>query len=139
MLVLQFPFVSTLSSPTPRDTHPPLYPFSCSRRTESGGSIRLLLFGELDLAGEVRFRTALAGAQEDSDRVLLDLTALRLLDCAGLSAIFAGARRAGREGAALILVHPDGQVRRLLDLVGPPPGVDVLGREDLAAGEKVAA
>ena len=140
MPVLQHLFVSTVSSPTPAAAYPPPYPFTCSRRAESGGSIRLLLSGELDLAGKTRFYAALASAQEDSDRVLLELSALRLIDCAGLAVLFSGARRARREGSALILMHPRGQVRRVLDLVGEPTGVTVVGREDLpATEERVAA
>jgi anti-anti-sigma factor len=132
--------VTTASSSIPRVAYPPPHPFTCNRRAESGSSIHLLLSGELDLSGETRFRAALESAQEDADRVLLELATLRLIDCSGLAVLFGGARRADREGAALVLMHPCGQVRRLLDLVGAPAGVTVIAQEALPAiREKAAA
>lgn len=138
MSVQPYASVTAVSS-TPPVAYPPPYPFTCSRRAEGGSSICLLLSGELDLAGETRFRAALESAQEDSDQVLLELTALRLIDCSGLAVLFAGARRAHREGAALVLTHPCGQVRRMLDLVGAPAGVTVVGQEALPTVKESAA
>jgi anti-sigma B factor antagonist len=112
-------------SPLTRANPPPPF-FLSSRRAEAGGAIRLVLAGELDLAAKPEFEAALSAAQADSDRVLLDLSALTLIDCAALSTIYAAAERGRREEAALILVGPRGQVRRLLDLTGPPAGVSVL-------------
>lgn len=119
---------------------PPPQVFSWIRRPETGGSIRLLLAGELDLAARSIFETALDGAQNDSDRVILDLRPLELIDCAAFFALFTAAERSRREGAALILQGPRGQVRRVLDLIGMPAGVVVMGQEDLPArGSDVAA
>jgi len=108
---------------------PPL--FISSRVAESGGSIRLVLAGELDLVARDRFATDLDLAQHESDRVLLDLRALVLIGCSCLATLFAAARRARLEGGALILLDPRDQVRRMLDLVGPPPDVAVLEAGDL--------
>ncbi len=105
--------------------------FMSSRRAETGGSIRLVLAGELDLAVGTRLESDLEEAQDGSDRVLLDLRALSFVDCACIATFFAAARRARRDGAVLILLGPIGQVRRLLDLIGPPPGVAVLEHGDL--------
>lgn len=116
------PPVSTLE-------RPPLS-FLVSRRAESGGSIRLILSGELDLAARPHFESALDAAQDDSERVLLDLRALALIDCAGLATIFAAAARAHRELTVLILLDPRGQVRRVLDVVGVPPEVEVIDQVD---------
>jgi anti-anti-sigma factor len=125
---------STLAAPEPRPHF-----FSCSRMPESDGSIRLVLTGELDLAARAHFASALVGAQVDSDRVLLDLDALTLIDCASLFVVFTAARRSHREEAVLILLNPRGQVRRVLDLVGAPAGVDVLDHGDLQADARIAA
>jgi ABC-type transporter Mla MlaB component len=76
------------------------------------------------------FKSALDEAQDDSDRVLLDLRALSFIDCACVAGLFAAARRGRREGAELILLGPRGQVRQMLDLVGSPTDVTLLGQGD---------
>ena len=117
------------SSPFPELRPPPA--FMSSRRAETGGSIRLIVAGELDLAARHNFMSALAEAQDHSDRVLLDLRALSFIDCACIAGLFAAARRGRPERSALVLVSPRGQVRRVLELVGSPPGVAVLDHVDL--------
>lgn len=119
------PMLSVVSRPRPA----PL--FISSRRAEAGGSIRLVLAGELDLSARHRFDGDVAEAQAHSGRVLLDLRALTFVDCACLAIVFAAARRARSEGSVLILLDPRGQVRRMLDLVGSPPGTAVLDEGDL--------
>lgn len=114
---------------------PPPGAFTWTRRAESGDSIRLALAGELDLAARTHFAAALHDAQGDSDRVVLDLGELSLIDCASLHVIFTAAERSRRDGGVLILQNPRGQVRRVLDLVGPPAGVVVLDHEDLPSEE----
>lgn len=111
-----------------------LSPFTCTRRTEDG-SIRLILAGELDLAVRPFFETALADAQTDAERVLLDLRALTLIDCANLFLIFTAAERSHREEWVLTLLSPRGQVRRVLDLVGVPRGSAVSDHEELPGSE----
>lgn len=107
---------------------PPL--FSCTRRAEGRGSIRLVLAGELDLSARAHFEGALKDAQADASRVILDLQALTLIDCASLSVVFDAAFEAHRRNTVLILLDPRGQVRRVLDLTGAPKGVAVLERSD---------
>lgn len=110
--------------PPPRIGSSPSEPppsFTWTRRAESG-SIRLLLVGELDLAFRPSFETAVADAQADSDRVVLDLRALTLIDCANLFVVYSAAERGRRDGSVLVLLSPRGQVRRVLDLLGVPPG-----------------
>jgi len=128
MSISRHPFSPDPSVPLP--AKPPSH-FISSRVAESSGSIRLVLAGELDLAARHHFETDLDQAQRDSERVLLDLRALSLIDCSCLATLFHAARRARREGAALILLGPCDQVRRVLDLVGPPPEVAVLDPGDL--------
>jgi anti-anti-sigma factor len=134
------PQKSAASGPPPPAESPPSQFFNCSRRAERGGSIRLLLDGELDLAAVAQFRTALDAAQDDSGRVVLDLGALSLIDCAALSVLAAGADRRRRDGAVLIVLSPRGQVQRVLRLIGAPAGVTMVDREDLPdAGVRAAA
>jgi anti-anti-sigma factor len=114
--------------------------FAWTRHVESGGSISLVLAGELDLATREPFEAALADAQAKSDRVVLDLRALTLIDCASLFVIHAAAARSRREHAVMILLSPRGQVRRVLDLLGAPPGAAILEHHELpGADRKVAA
>lgn len=110
--------------------------FSCSRRAEGRGSIRLILAGELDLSARAHFEQALRDAQSDASRVVLDLQALTLIDCASLSVVFDAAVETRRRDGVLILLDPRGQVRRVLDLTGAPDGVAVLASSD---AEPVAA
>jgi anti-anti-sigma factor len=122
------------ASPPPSTTAPPSGPpplFSCSRMAESGKRVRLVLAGELDLASRAHFKQALSDALSDASRVVLDLRALTLIDCASLSVIFDAAVEVRRTGAVLILLEPRGQVRRVLDLTGAPDGVAVLERTDI--------
>jgi anti-sigma B factor antagonist len=105
--------------------------FHCSRRAEGGGVIRILLAGELDLAATPYLGTALDGAQDDSDRVMLDLRALTLIDCAGLALLYGAGERARREGSTLTLKNSRGQVSRLLDLLGVPDDVTVVDEDDV--------
>lgn len=116
------------SSSGPGLRPPPL--FSCTRRAEGRGSIRLVLAGELDLSARAHFEQALTDAQADASRVVLDLQALTLIDCASLSVVFNAAIEARRRNAVLVLLDPRGQVRRVLDLTGAPEGVAVLERSD---------
>jgi anti-anti-sigma factor len=73
---------------------------------------------------QAEFKQALDGAQADSDRVILDLGALTLIDCACLFVVFSAAKRTRREGG-LVLLNPQGQVRRVLALIGIPNGAVV--------------
>lgn len=122
--------------PAKRALSPPAPPsgFTSTRRAESG-SIRLILAGELDLAFRPAFETAVADAQTDSDRVLLDMRALTLIDCANLAVVFNAAERSRRDESVLILLSPRDQVRRVLDLLGAPPGAAVLDHEELPSRE----
>lgn len=120
------------SSPQPTGScvgPPPL--FSCARRAESPDTIRLVLAGELDLCAREHFKQALADAQADADRVILDLQALTLIDCASLSVVFDAAVGARRRDTVLTMLDPRGQVRRVLDLTGAPEGVALLSRSDV--------
>lgn len=123
---------SAIASPS---VPPPL--FSCSRRAEGGSRVRLVLAGELDLAFRTHFEQELRDAVSEAVRVILDLRALTLIDCASLSVIFDAAVEVRRTDAVLVLLEPRGQVRRVLDLTGAPDGVAVLEQADIeqVAGE----
>lgn len=123
---------ASLTSPSGPALVPPSL-FTCTLRVEGRGTIRLVLAGELDLSFRAHFQQALTDAQADASRVILDLQALTLIDCASLSVVFDAAVEARRRDAVLILLDPRGQVRRVLDLTGAPDGAAVLERGDAEA------
>ncbi|HET7418227.1 MAG TPA: STAS domain-containing protein [Solirubrobacterales bacterium] len=125
---MSLPFASPPSS-DPCLGAPPL--FSCTRRAEGRDSIRLILAGELDLSSRAHFEQAMKDAQADVSRVIIDLRALTLIDCASLSVVFDAAAEARRRDTILTMLDPRGQVRRVLDLTGTPEGVAVLNRSDV--------
>ena len=104
--------------------------FSLISRAEGGHTIRLVLAGELDLAGRARLAQALDDAQDDVTDVVLDLQSLTTIDASCLAVVFAAAARSRRDDGMLILLEPLAQVRRVLDLIGAPDGVVVMDRSD---------
>jgi anti-sigma B factor antagonist len=74
--------------------------------------------GEIDMATVDPLRDALARASRSAEQdILVDLTAVRFIGSAGISALLQAQRAlAGRRRLALIC--PAGPVRRVLDLAG---------------------
>lgn len=73
------------------------------------------LAGELDLSG----RAALASTCTafDHDAVVIDLSALRFMDCAGYGGLVAARLALESRGGSLTLLGSDGEPKRLLDLI----------------------
>lgn len=87
----------------------------CQRSTSPGGGVRLVLAGEVDMAGALRLRALLSDLLEQGvGSVALDLAKVSFLDSNGLSALLWARRRALTTGAgfAITAVHP--QLLRLL-------------------------
>lgn len=84
----------------------------------------MVLSGELDLAGCRLFESRLAEAQRASEVVNLDLSRLAFMDTAGYAVLFEAARRTSEPESRLVLVGCNGQVKRLLDLVGLPEKIE---------------
>lgn len=102
-------------------------PFGWSCEPDGPGSARLRLRGELDLAGVEELCDALLLA-EGLDRALtVDLADLDFIDCAATACLFRVAVRLSRAGRTLALVGDRGQVARLFDLTGIPPGAERRG------------
>jgi len=80
----------------------------------------LLLQGELDAASQDRLRRAIRTVQDhhSTQVVVLDLSALRFTDCAGLSAMIWAHKHLARHGRELVLTGIQPLVRRLLNLTG---------------------
>jgi len=81
-----------------------------------GGSLTVVLAGELDLADAQHLRTLLARAVERSAYLTVDLAGVTFLDCTILGVLL-GARRTARDaGGGLRLDRCRPAVRRLLAL-----------------------
>lgn len=92
------------------DTGPPSFGLDHVRR----GRL-LALHGRLDVAAAADARLALARAVEDgAGELVLDLSALQLVDATGLGVLVGAHRAAGRAGRVLVLLDTPPQVERLL-------------------------
>ena len=79
----------------------------------------LSVVGDLDLAGLPRFRSAGGPLVNESEpRIVVDMTAIDLLDSSGLGALLGFRRRVHRNGGEVRLVAPDNNVSALLRSVG---------------------
>lgn len=74
--------------------------------------------GELDLSQTQRLRSAVAGAFELGDEIVLDLSGVTFIDSTGMRAVLSTRRDADRTGRALTIGLPDGAARRSLDIAG---------------------
>ena len=83
------------------------------------GCVIVRIRGECDIATTPGLRESLLGTlATQSARIVLDLSELDFLDCAGATVLMATARRATLLGGALALAAPTAQVARLLRLTG---------------------
>ncbi|MFE4361117.1 MULTISPECIES: STAS domain-containing protein [Streptomycetaceae] len=74
--------------------------------------------GEIDLDAAPSLRRALATALESHREVVLDLSEVTFMDCAGLGALVRARAQADRCGARLVLRGAGRRVVRLLKLTG---------------------
>ncbi|MEV6246645.1 STAS domain-containing protein [Streptomyces sp. NPDC051742] len=74
--------------------------------------------GELDIDTGPALRDEIAEALERNHGVVVDLSGVEFMDCAGLGALIAALHVAERHGHALTLRSPNRQVTRLLRLTG---------------------
>lgn len=84
-----------------------------------GPRLQLRLSGELDVSNQCQLRHVIglwAQAQQARPVLVLDLSQLRFLDCAGLSALLWAHRRLAGQGGELVLAAAQPPVLRLLRL-----------------------
>jgi anti-anti-sigma factor len=92
--------------------------FSVEQSTDVHGMV-LTLSGELDLSSAPELEQAIGEAKPESGRrLLLDLSTLGFMDSTGVSILIAAKQDADANGWLIAVRHPNGQVRRLLELVG---------------------
>jgi anti-sigma B factor antagonist len=91
-----------------------------STREDGNGGTRLLLTGELDMETapvlDERMAAVFAGARPD--RLAVDAADLTFCDSSGIHALLRARETAHRHGAAFVLEHPVGMVRRTLEITG---------------------
>jgi anti-anti-sigma factor len=93
----------------------------------SGGTARIVVTGELDLANaEIVEQQILRGVGDELAAVTLDLTGLRYIDSAGLWILFRlGARLRTAEIDGEVLVPADGPVWRMVETAGVAAAIAV--------------
>jgi anti-anti-sigma factor len=87
---------------------------------QRGGRQRVVvkLSGELDLAVAGTLQAALDAARPAAELVLLDLTALTFMDCAGIGVLVEEQQRAQADGYSVVVTGASGEVADLLALTG---------------------
>jgi anti-anti-sigma factor len=74
--------------------------------------------GELDRSTAEHLSSALEAVRADGLTMLLDLSAVRFIDSAGLRVLLCSAHAADADGSAWFIVGTSSAVRRLIDLTG---------------------
>ena len=87
-------------------------------RPGDGGTI-VAISGEVDVCTEAPLQQALLRIiRERSARLMLDLSGVSFMDCAGLRALLATRRRAELRGGCMRLIAASAAVRRIIELTG---------------------
>jgi anti-anti-sigma factor len=87
-------------------------------RTGDGGTI-VVLSGEVDVCTEAPLQQALLWIiRERGARLMLDVSGVSFMDCAGLRALLATRRRAEMRGGYMRLIATSAAVRRIIELTG---------------------
>jgi anti-anti-sigma factor len=89
-----------------------------------GGTVRVCLRGELDLAGSQQMEDSLAAIdRHDPARVIVDLSGLAFIDSTGLRLLLQADTRARERGYDLVLSPGTPPVQRVFEVTG---ALDVL-------------
>lgn len=92
--------------------------FAVTPRADARGVV-LALSGELDLSTAPALEQAIEEARsETGERLLFDLAELSFMDSTGVSVLVRAKQEANAAGHEVTLRAPNGQVHRLLELVG---------------------
>ena len=110
--------MDTLSSLGRSDGHPGRATFAIERGRDADGTARLILRGELDLAGQTALREALVAEERSGAAVVVVLDQLEYLDSAGIGELVGGCERARTVGRRFAVTPGTENVRRLLWISG---------------------
>jgi anti-anti-sigma factor len=92
--------------------------FGIERHREADGTARLILHGELDLAGQEELRQALMAEQQSGAAVVVVLDQLDYLDSAGIGELVESCDQARADGRRFTVTPGSGNVRRVLWISG---------------------
>jgi anti-sigma B factor antagonist len=101
---------------------------------ECGGHVVVALRGELDLADAASVTAALAEAAARAPEIIVDLAALKFIDCSGVEALVDGRRQARHAGGDLVLAAPQRRVLKVLALIRLADPFSVYASVEEAAG-----
>jgi anti-anti-sigma factor len=101
---------------------------------ECAGRVVVALSGEVDAANAEGIGALITTVAARVPRLIVDLTGLKFIDCAGVRALAATARQARQAGGGLVLAAPAPLVLRMLDLTGLITDVPVCATVEAAAG-----
>ena len=104
--------VADANVPAPRDSAA-----WCRLRDVQGCAV-IVVSGDIDTCTAPRLRDAVVVAREYSDRIVIDLAQVRLIDSSGLRAIVAAHQPCGQGRPVVCLVGPSRFVRRTLVVAG---------------------
>lgn len=94
--------------------------------------------GELDLATAPHLQERLQAAVEDvGTEIFVDLSKVSFIDLAGWSAVCEAAAALHARGEALTIVATESRTRRLLEIVGLEPGIELVGAADLSSAGRL--
>ena len=94
--------------------------FSFTRHHHDDGLVTLTPAGDVDMDAVDALGSAIQDSLHTPDRiaVVVDLSRVTFLDCAGIGALVAGRNTAISRGHRYTVVNPQRQVRRVLELTG---------------------
>lgn len=101
---------------------------------ECAGRLVVALSGDVDATNAEDSTALIVTVAARVPWLIVDLTGLKFIDCAGIRALAAAARRARQAGGGLVLAAPPPLVLRVLDLTGLITDVPVCATVDEAAG-----
>jgi anti-sigma B factor antagonist len=110
---------------------------SVDSKVSDDGVVCLAVAGEVDLDSADVLRAAIdeALAGEAGVALVVDLDHVTFLDSTGIAVLVAGRHAAAERGWVLRVVNPRGMVRRVLEITGVLPSLEV-GERPGEAGER---
>lgn len=95
--------------------------------SESGDAVTVSLAGELDIASVEHLEEELRrGEERGHPWLVIDLRRLQFMDSSGLRVVLRAHQRFAESGRRLSLIPGDGQVRRLLEMVGVSDMIEMI-------------